>query len=674
MGFIKITETEIVWEGENERFCVETCGDGCFRFRSSASLHILDKDWSLLPQKKTKGKVIRNKEWIILENGSLRVKAEKSGKISYWTKEGKKLLEEDWKDRRESLPPIRKAREYKWQGGSLFKTDLYFKAETEEKFYGMGQHADGCLNIKGCTIEMAQKNTQTIIPYVISSKGYGFVWNNPAIGQAEFVKNHTRWHAEATDQMDYLIFAGKTPREIHQIFCRLYGKAPEFPDWAVGYWQSKLRYETQEELLKAAREHVKKRGLPMDVIVVDFYHWSQHGEWKFNPSQWPDPEAMIQELENMGVKLAVSIWPTVDQRSENFSYMKSRNMLMRTERNAQVVKMSNGPLIYYDATNPKARKFVWRCVKKHYYDNGVRIFWLDESEPGMLPYDYDNVRYHIGGGLEVSSIYPYMYAEGFYEGQKKAGQDKIANLVRSAWLGSQRFGIILWSGDIPSTFESLEKQIKVGISAGMSGIPWWTTDIGGFFDGNGQEEKFRELLIRWFQFGAFCPVFRMHGNRFPYSSRPHGMTEYTPTSGENQVWSYGEKVYGIMKKFLFIRERMKPYIMETMDEASKEGTPVIRSMFFEFPEDEICWEIEDQYMFGEALLVCPVYCYQERKRRLYLPEGEEWIDWRTGKKYKGGQWIEVDAPLEDIPVFVREKKKDLIKCFYEKEREGEKGE
>ena len=642
------------WEGEGERIRVEAYGMNCIRFRASHTLEIQSENWTLLPAEPAVSCIDRTENGMQLTCGNIRCHISENGIVTYEDATGRSLLREYAKDRRTSLPPIRSSREYRSAGGDLFHTWLYFEPDDQEHFYGMGQHADNCFDLKGCTLELAQKNTQTNIPFVLSSKGYGFVWNNPAVGRAEFVKNHTLWEAQATAQIDYLVFVGNTPAQINEILCRLYGKAPMMPDWVMGYWQCKLRYVTQEELLEAAREHVQRRGLPMDVIVCDFYHWSQHGDWKFNPDYWPDPEAMVQELESMGVHLAVSIWPTVDMRSENYAYMRNNNMLMRTERNAQVVKMSNGPLIYFDATNPKARDFVWSRVKENYYDQGVRIFWLDESEPGMLPYDYDNVRFHRGPGLAVSNLYPFCYARGFYEGQRAAGQTEICNLIRSMWLGAQRYGAILWSGDIPSTFDSLRRQVKVGLSVSLCGVPWWTTDIGGFFDGDARNPEFVELLIRWFQFGCFSPVFRMHGNRWPYSSRPHGMADFTPTSGENQVWSFGEEALAIMTRYLKLRESMRPYLKNAMREASEKGTPVMRPLLYEFPDDPAAWRNEDAYMFGSSMLIAPVMEYGARSRKVYLPEGAIWTEMETGKVFDGGQTVTAQAPLAVIPVFLRD--------------------
>jgi alpha-D-xyloside xylohydrolase len=271
----------------------------------------------------------------------------------------------------------------------------------------------------------------------------------------------------------------------------------------------------------------------------------------------------------------------------------------------------------------------------------------------VLPYHYDNLRYHLGNGLEASNIYPFYYAKAFYDGMKQAGEEEIVNLIRCGWIGSQRFGVVIWSGDIPSTFESLRRQVKAGLNMALAGIPWWTTDIGGFYGGDPNDPKFRELIVRWFQFGVFCPIFRLHGFRHPYPKEWQSCDAYELTGGPNEVWSFGEEVYGILKDLLFLRERLKPYIMEQMRRAHEEGIPVMRPLFFDFPDDEEAYEVEDEYMFGPDILVAPVLEEGARTRRVYLPKGASWGNPHTGEEHAGGGWVECPAPLEVIPVFVK---------------------
>ena len=650
----KTEGNRIIWETAGELVYIEPYGRDAIRFRSSKSLRIDEAlNWTLEEPASPEGVIIEaDDEKACMTNGKIQVTITGDGTVTYRnTRTGKVLLEEYWIDGRVHTAPLRRAREYRVTSGNQFKISLYFKAEPGEHFYGMGQDANDCFDLKGSTVELLQKNGKCTIPYTYSSRGYGFIWNNPAIGRAEFVNNHTMWHVQCAKQIDYVIIAGDTPGEINEKFTAITGRAPMLPEWAAGFWQCKLRYETQEELLQVAREY-KRRGLPISVIVIDYFHWTMQGEWKFDPEKWPDPKAMVSELESMGIKLMVSVWPTIDPRSENYAYMREHNYILRGERGVDVVFMFFGPQTYVDTTHPGAREFFWSRAKKNYYDYGIRTFWLDEAEPEMRPYDYDNVRMYLGNGEEVSNIYCVGFAKAFYDGLKAQGEE-VCNLVRCAWLGSQRYGVVLWSGDIASTFDSLRKQLKAGLNVAMCGIPWWTTDIGGFINGDPESEEFRELMIRWFEFGVFCPIFRLHGFRLPYPVRdilnPDG---YCGSGGPNEVWSFGEEAYEIIRRYMYVREELKPYIMGQMKLASEDGTPVMRPLFYDFCGDKNVYDIGD--MFGPDLLVAPVVELGARKRMVYLPEGCRWKDAGTGMVYDGGTRIEADAPLDTIPLFLKE--------------------
>ena len=652
----KTEGNRIIWETAGELVYIEPYGRDAIRFRSSKSLRIDEAlNWTLEEPASPEGVIIEaDDEKACMTNGKIQVTITGDGTVTYRnTRTGKVLLEEYWIDGRVHTAPLRRAREYRVTSGNQFKISLYFKAEPGEHFYGMGQDANDCFDLKGSTVELLQKNGKCTIPYTYSSRGYGFIWNNPAIGRAEFVNNHTMWHVQCAKQIDYVIIAGDTPGEINEKFTAITGRAPMLPEWAAGFWQCKLRYETQEELLQVAREY-KRRGLPISVIVIDYFHWTMQGEWKFDPEKWPDPKAMVSELESMGIKLMVSVWPTIDPRSENYAYMREHNYILRGERGVDVVFMFFGPQTYVDTTHPGAREFFWSRAKKNYYDYGIRTFWLDEAEPEMRPYDYDNVRMYLGNGEEVSNIYCVGFAKAFYDGLKAQGEE-VCNLVRCAWLGSQRYGVVLWSGDIASTFDSLRKQLKAGLNVAMCGIPWWTTDIGGFINGDPESDEFRELMIRWFEFGVFCPIFRLHGFRLPYPVRdilnPDG---YCGSGGPNEVWSFGEEAYEIIRRYMYVREELKPYIMGQMKLASEDGTPVMRPLFYDFCGDKNVYDIGDEYMFGPDLLVAPVVELGARKRMVYLPEGCRWKDAGTGMVYDGGTRIEADAPLDTIPLFLKE--------------------
>ncbi len=362
----------------------------------------------------------------------------------------------------------------------------------------------------------------------------------------------------------------------------------------------------------------------------------------------------------MGIELMVSIWPTVDKTGDNYMKMLEKGYLVRTDRGVRTTMEFLGDTVFFDATNPNARDFVWNTVKKNYYDKGIKIFWLDEAEPEYSVYDFDNYRYHLGPNVQIGNIYPVMYAKTFFDGMKEEGQENIINLLRCAWAGSQRYGALVWSGDIDSSFSSLRNQLAAGLNMGLAGITWWTTDIGGFHGGNPDDPAFRECIIRWFQYGTFCPVFRLHGDREPHSE-PLGTSGggLCGSGAANEVWSYGEEAYEIFKKYMFIRESLKPYITKVMEEAHKKGTPVIRPLFYDFPDDKNSWEITDQYMFGPDILVAPILYEAMRSRKVYLPEGAEWRDANTEQVYNGGQWVDCDAPLDTIPLFVKNNNSDI---------------
>ena len=599
------------------------------------------------------------KEYTMI-NGKITVKINPEGWLSFYNQKGELLTAEYWRNRnrinRYAVPIGVAGRELKpITGTSDFALTARFEAYDDEKIYGMGQYQEKNLNKKGAVLELEHRNSQASVPFMVSSRGYGFFWNNPAIGTVTFGANKTEWHARSTKKMDYFITAGDTPAEILEQYSAATGRTPMMPEYGMGYWQCKLRYRNQEELLAVAREH-KRRGLPMDAIVVDFFHWTMQGEFKFEPRDWPDPDAMVKELKDMGIETVVSVWPTVDERCENYGEMADKGYLVRNDRGNACHMTWMGNTTFYDTTNPGARQFVWDKCKENYYKKGIRIFWLDEAEPEYGTYEFDNYRYYAGPALQCTNIYPVMYAKGFYDGLKAEGEKEIMSLVRCAWAGSQKYGVLTWSGDISSTFRAMREQLQAGLNMGMAGIPWWTSDIGGFIGGDIKDPGFQELLVRWFAWGTFCPVFRMHGERSPWYEREqefiNGVRQLT-SGQDNEVWSFGEENYKILTKYLFLREKLRPYVRKCMEASSRTGEPVMRPLFFDFPEDPKAWETEDAYMFGKDILVAPVMEPGVSQRQVYLPKGAEWTEISTGKVFQGGKEVTANAPLDVIPVFTR---------------------
>ena len=602
-----------------------------------------------------------------ITNGKITAKVNHENWISFWNSDGELLLEEQWRNRqridRFCVPTNTNGRELKANPGTFnYKATLRFEAYDDENLYGMGQYQDSHVNKKGTFLELSQKNSQASVPFVVSSRKYGFLWNNPAIGTASFATNCTTWTAEQTKKIDYWITAGDTPAAIEENYTAITGRAPMMPEFAMGFWQCKLRYRNQEEVLNVAREY-RRRNLPLDVIVIDFFHWSCQGDFKFDAEDWPDPEAMVKELSELNVKLMVSVWPTIDERSENFDEMAQNGLLISFDKKDGFNMDWMGNTVFFDTTNPETRKYVWEKCKENYFKKGIQLFWLDEAEPEYGIYDFEHYKYHIGPAMECSNIYPYFYAKGYYDGLKEEKVEQPLSLVRCAWAGSQKYGAVVWSGDVHSDFRSFRNQVQAGLSMAMAGIPWWTTDIGGFLGGDIKSPEFQELLIRWFQWGCFCPVMRLHGERPPFHTlekpyhdvRGHKIKQME-SGQDNEVWSFGEDNYKILSDLLQLRARLKPYIKELMQTAHEKGEPVMRPLYYDFYNDTTVTAINDEYMFGPKLLVCPIMEKGQRSKQIYLPElpdGEEWTETVTGIKYKGGQTVIAQAPLNRIPVFIK---------------------
>ena len=593
-------------------------------------------------------------------NGRIRATVNFAGVISFYRDE-KLILREYFRYYGGTLVKTSRClklvnREWKGViGGSDWQLTVRFDANEGEKIYGMGQYQQPFLNLKGTMLELAQRNSQISVPFMVSSLGYGLLWNNPAVGRVTFATNYTEWIARSTKEMDYWITAGENPKEILEKYTAVTGRAPMFPENLMGLWQCKLRYRTQQEVLEIARKY-KEEGIHIDQIVIDFFHWTVQGDWKFDKTYWPDPKAMIEELHSMGIRVIVSVWPSVDRKSENFGPMMERGLLIRTERGAAQTYDYQGDCVEIDVFNPEARQYIWDVCKKNYYDYGIDGFWLDNTEPDYGAYDYENYRYYAGPALSCSNLYPQLFSRAFYEPMNADKGTDAVNLLRCGWAGSQKYGNVIWSGDVPSTFESFREQIQAGLNIGLAGIPWWTTDIGGFMTDDVNDPDFQQLLIRWYQFAVYSAVLRMHGDRGPYNIPPLDDRDwgggYLHTGQPNELWSYGEENYRIMRKYYDVRIALHDYIRGLYREAHETGAPLIRAMFFECPEDEKCWDLQDQYMFGAKYLVAPILHLNEFERDVYLPAGN-WKDVNTGETLAGGGTVHVQAPIDRIPVFER---------------------
>lgn len=655
-----------------EMLRIECWGKDSFRVRATKLGKFTGNNWALTEKvPEIKGDIefferdhwvgdgnIDKREYASITNGRIKAEINFVGIISFF-RDDKLILREYYRSYDGTISGgsrCLKVVNREWKGiigGTDYSLNLKFDENKGEKIFGMGQYQQEYLDLKGTVLELAQRNSQISVPFMVSSYGYGMLWNNPAVGSVAFAKNYTEWIARSTKEMDYWITAADAPKQIVENYTAVSGRAPKFPEDLMGLWQCKLRYRTQDEVLEVARAY-QKEGIKIDQIVIDFFHWTVQGDWKFDTQYWPDPKAMVDELHSMGIKVIVSVWPSVDRKSENFYPMMDKGLLIQTERGAAQTYDYQGDCVEIDPFNPETREYVWNVCKKNYYDFGIDAFWLDNSEPDYGVYDFENYRYIDGPALQVSNMYPQMYSRVFYDKMKDLKDGVVVNLLRCAWAGSQKYGNVVWSGDVPSTFQAFYEQVQCGLNMGLAGIPWWTTDIGGFMTDDVNDPDFRQLLIRWYQFAVYSAVLRMHGDRGPYNIPPLDNRDwgggYLHTGQPNELWSYGEDNYKIMRKYYDIRIEMHDYIKDLYEEASTNGSPLIRTMFYEFPEDCKCWELQDQYMFGSEYLCAPIFELNKFEREVYLPAGK-WTLTSTGETFEGGQTVKVAAPIEYMPVF-----------------------
>jgi alpha-D-xyloside xylohydrolase len=586
--------------------------------------------------------------------GPLTAVIERYGRLSFHGPDGL-LMEEPSYDPRE--PPLRAHRYYPRNPDGSHGVEQTLRAFDDERLYGLGQHTLGRLDLKGSVVDLLQRNSQIAVPVLVSSRGYGMLWNSPSVGRVELAANHTRWVAHEARQLDYLVYCGATPAEILRRYHALTGFPPPFPRWASGYWQSNSYYPDQQTLLAVAREHLS-RGLPLTAMFVDYMHWTRLGEWEWDDEKWPDPEGMIAELQEAGVQLMVAVWPHVSPRSKHYPSLLERGLLV-TAADGEPATFSFADrelpggvdVALLDLTNPEARAFYWQQIERNYYRIGVRAFWLDASEPELTAAAghlfEDESRYHLGNGTEVSSLFALEDARAVREGLDAVGDTESMLLVRSGWAGIQRYGAAIWSGDIQSTWESLRLQVTAGLNMMASGIPWWTSDIGGFF--GAETETFEELLVRWFQFATFWPVVRMHGNRHPDFFNAGIFS----AGGPNEIWAFGERGYEIMRRLLDIREQLRPYLHRTLDLTAESGIPPVRPLWFDHADDPQAVDVDDQFMSGPDLLVAPVLAQGATTRAVYLPANSQWRDAWTDEVHEGGQTCHVSSPIDKIPLFVR---------------------
>ena len=549
-------------------------------------------------------------------------------------------------DRRESDPPF-------------YQVGASFSAAPDEHDYGLGQNQEGYLDRRGhvlrCAHDYNAPSGQSVcVPFVVTNKGYGIVWDNPSATTVSFgFNNSNRWTSDVGQRVSFFIIAGKTYDEIYSGYRLLTGDVPMLPKSAYGYIQCKQRYTSQQELIGVAKGY-RDRHYPIDDLVIDWFHYTKMGEMDMDPAKWPDPTAMNRDLHAMNFHTMISVWPRFIPEDRYYATVL---------KNGWFEKLADGTptdgLPYdragsdIDTTNPAAAAWYWNIVKENYVSKGFDSFWADETEPDLPP---NGSYFHVGPGTQFFNVYPLFHTAAFYNGFRKDLHTRALILARDSYLGAQHNGTIFWSSDISGNWDTLKRQVPTGINFVASGMPYWSTDIGGWQylpgthkperpplldpsdarDNIGHYDDYPELYVRWFEYGAFQPNFRSHG------SRP-----------QNEVWSYGKQAEPILAKYLRLRYQLMPYLYSIAHMTHETGAPFMRGLFMDFGNDPNVANIGDEYMFGPSLLIAPITDQGRTTRQVYLPAGTDWYNFWTNERVHGGQSVAVDAPIEIIPVFVK---------------------
>jgi alpha-D-xyloside xylohydrolase len=504
-----------------------------------------------------------------------------------------------------------------------------------ELIYGLGQHQGGVWNYRGTTVHLQQQNMEVGLPVLMSSKGYGLFWDNPTVTDvAVGVKDKAGvvvWNSEAGTAVDYYFMFGPTADDVIRDYRKLTGAAPLMPKWLWGFWQCKERYQTQEEITDIVAKY-RELGVPLDGIIQDWQYWrpNQWGSHQFDPVRYPNPAAMVKTLHDMNAHVLISVWPKFDLGVTNLAELEQAGAVYHPVIAGQK---------WYDPFCPAGRRIYWEQISRQLFSLGFDGWWLDASEPELSGNwgEFRTFQTGAGPGAMVFNAYPLMHTTAVYQGQRSQTDAKrVCILTRSAYAGQQRNAAITWSGDIKGSWDVFAKQIPAGLNFSISGIPYWNTDIGGFFSGNPADHQYQELFTRWFQFGAFNPMFRVHG-----------------TGANKEVWRWDKPTQKILEKYIRLRYRMLPYIYSVSWQVTSDGGTMMRPLMMDFADDPQALGNGDQFLFGPTVMVCPVTQEGATNRSVYLPKPGDWYDFWTGKQESGGNRVTAAAPIETIPLFVR---------------------
>lgn len=521
------------------------------------------------------------------------------------------------------------------------RSEQDFKLPPAEAIYGLGQHPDAPMNYRGVKVHLQQENRDVAVPVLVSSGGYGLLWDNPAVTDVDVGstnKTVISWTSEAADSIDYYFMYGPELDDVVALYRQLTGVVPMFPRWTWGFWQCRERYQTQKQLLGVVDEY-RQRHLPLDGIIQDWQYWPSNG-WgshEFDSNRYPDPTGMVQAVHAAHAHIISSIWPRFDLGLTNLAQLTAAGAVFPPVYQ-NVYPQGQGQ--WYDPFNPNGRRLYWQFLSQKLFSRGIDGWWMDASEPelGGNWGELRNLDTDAGPGARVFNAYPLEHTTGVYEGQRtESSRKRVFLLTRSAWAGQQRNAAITWSGDTTGKWDVFRKQIPAGLNFVITGIPYWNTDIGGFFGGDPADPQYAELFTRWFQFGSFCPMFRVHGTGHP-----------------KEIWRFDEPTQKILTRYDELRYQLLPYIYSVAWRVTHDDDTMMRPLIMDFRTDTNVFKIPDQFMFGPALMACPVTQPGEGHRNVYLPAGSAtWFDFWTGNTISGGQTVAAESPIETMPLYVR---------------------
>lgn len=678
------TDSGLKFSADNMNVELKLYGENTVRIIKYPSGKSFEKNSLSVIKKEEKSKfsVSESKNIISLKTDDLNIFIDsKNGTITYKSVSGKELLKEVGSD----FQPFNDA------GNQTYSVSQSFQLEKDEPIYGLGILQNGKMSQRNTDVKMIQNNTWDFIPFFQSVKGYGIFWDNYSPTQFTDTPQKTSFSSEVGDIVDYYFIYGKNADGVVAGMRNLTGNVPMLPLWTYGFWQSKERYKSQDELVDVVKKY-RDLKVPLDGIIQDWQYWGNNYQWNamdFISPDFPDAKKMIQNIHDMNAHLSVSIWSSFGPMTNQYREMDKKGMLFNIntwpESGREVwppdMNYPSGVRVY-DAYNPEARNIYWKYLNKGVFSLGVDSWWMDSTEPDHLsqkPEDLDTKTY-LGSFRKVRNAYPLMTVGGVYDHQRETTNDKrVFILTRSAFAGQQRYAANTWSGDVNSSWESLRNQIPAGLNFSLTGNPNFNSDIGGFFagvykrNGGANNPMFQELYVRWLQYGTFTPMMRSHGTDVP-----------------REIYQFGKKgevVYDAIEKFIKLRYSMLPYIYSTSWDVSKNNSSFLRALSMDFSSDKKTWDVNNEYLFGKSFLVVPILnpqytpekivktdenegwnktdankkenslsnidFTQNKTVKVYLPTGSDWFDFWTNEKFNGGQEIQKTVNLQSIPLYVK---------------------